>query len=93
MNATNVARFTSTHHRQAAAQGGVLGAGQRAVPHAGAARPGRAAGRIRAPRQRFVAALRAIEPDAVIGLPLTMDRRNGIPTTHVSGFTPQVLAG
>ena len=42
---------------------------------------------------RFVAALRAIEPDAVIGLPLTMDRRNGIPTTHVFGFTPQVLAG
>ena len=42
---------------------------------------------------RFVAALRAIEPGAAIGLPLTMDRRNGLPVTHVPGFTAQVLAG
>ncbi len=42
---------------------------------------------------RFIAALRAIEPDARIGLPLTMDRRNGVPTTHVFGFTTEVLAG
>jgi alpha-N-arabinofuranosidase len=42
---------------------------------------------------RFAAALRAVDPEAVIGLPLTMDRRNGIPATHVPGFTAQVLAG
>ncbi len=41
----------------------------------------------------FARALRAVEPQASIGLPLTMDRRNGVPTTHVFGFTPQVLAG
>jgi alpha-N-arabinofuranosidase len=41
----------------------------------------------------FVRALRAIEPDARIGVPLTMDRRNGVPVTHVPGFTRQVLDG
>jgi len=42
---------------------------------------------------RFIAALRALEPQAQIGLPLTSDRRNGIPVTHQFGFTRTVLAG
>jgi alpha-N-arabinofuranosidase len=93
MKATNVTRFTSTLTGQPLPKVAYWELGNEpyltqerpdlAVPPAEFARRANA----------FVAALRAIEPDAVIGLPLTMDRRNGIPTTHVFGFTAQVLAG
>jgi alpha-N-arabinofuranosidase len=93
MKATNVTRLTSTLTGQPLPRVAYWELGNEpyltqerpdlAVPPAEFARRANA----------FVAALRAIEPDAVIGLPLTMDRRNGVPTTHVFGFTPQVLAG
>ncbi len=40
----------------------------------------------------FIRALRAVDPSVRIGLPLTQDRRNGVPVTPYPGFTTQVLA-
>jgi alpha-N-arabinofuranosidase len=42
--------------------------------------------------QDFIVAMRAVDPDILIGLPLTNDRRNGFPATPYPGFTRAVLA-
>lgn len=40
---------------------------------------------------RFIAAMRAVDPDILIGLPLTSDTRSGLPVTPYPGFTRTVL--
>lgn len=42
---------------------------------------------------RFIAAMRAVDPDILIGLPLTSDTRSGVPVTPHPGFTRTVLDG
>ncbi len=93
MRATNVTRFTSTLTGQPLPKVAYWELGNE--PYLTQERPDLAVPPSEFARRAnaFITALRAIEPDAVIGLPLTMDRRNGIPTTHVFGFTAQVLAG
>ncbi|MBS0344019.1 MAG: hypothetical protein JSS56_26235 [Proteobacteria bacterium] len=39
----------------------------------------------------FIDALRSVDPDILIGLPLTSDTRAGLPVTPYQGFTRQVL--
>ncbi|WP_213954182.1 hypothetical protein [Variovorax sp. dw_954] len=39
----------------------------------------------------FIRAMRAVDPDIVIGLPLTTDQRAGLPVTPYPGFTRKVL--
>ncbi len=41
--------------------------------------------------QAFLVAMRAVDPDILIGLPLTNDQRNGFPATPYPGFTRAVL--
>ena len=93
MHATNVERFTSTLTGKPLPKVAFWELGNE--PYLTQERPDLAVAPAEFARRanRFIGALRAIDPGAVIGLPLTMDRRNGIPTTHVFGFTPQVLAG
>jgi alpha-N-arabinofuranosidase len=40
---------------------------------------------------RFIAAMRAVDADLLIGLPLTSDTRSGLPVTPHQGFTRTVL--
>jgi alpha-N-arabinofuranosidase len=42
--------------------------------------------------QAFIVAMRGVDPDILIGLPLTNDQRNGFPATPYPGFTRAVLA-
>jgi alpha-N-arabinofuranosidase len=93
MHATDVERFTSTLTGRPLPKVAFWELGNE--PYLTQERPDLAVAPAEFARRadRFISALRAIEPDAVIGLPLTMDRRNGVPTTHVFGFTSQVLAG
>ncbi|HUD35061.1 MAG TPA: hypothetical protein VMR43_19045, partial [Variovorax sp.] len=41
---------------------------------------------------RFIAAMRVVDADILIGLPLTSDTRSGVPVTPHPGFTRTVLA-
>lgn len=40
----------------------------------------------------FALALRAVDPAVQLGVPLSLDRRNGIPVSHQPGFMAQVLS-
>ncbi len=92
MTATNVDRFTSTITGKPLPRVAYWELGNE--PYLTQERPDLALppAEIADRANRFIRALRAIEPGAVIGLPLANDRRNGVPTTHVPGYTQQVLA-